>query len=831
MGKLSERISSIREQVGATYVRPDPEKLKKFREDLATNEVAMAYLEATRGLTKDTIDHFQLGYDSYRDAIAIPVFKRGELVNIKYRFLKPEKIKYSGEKDAESWIFHEEGIKNGIAKKSVIIVEGEFDLMSVWQTGSINVVSPSAGKEAFGVWIEYLDSIPRIYIAYDNDAPGKDASSRLAERLGTEKCLEVIYPEGTKDANEFFRKYTKEDWVALAKSARPYYTHQFKGLGDVIKSLREKKGKLLKSSFIPGVEIEPNAQIVISGVTNVGKCHGRGTKILMHDGSIKLVEDVIVGDKLMGPDSKPRTVNSLARGVEEMFRVWERGEYYDANGSHILSLQMQRNGETQYLEKTINEFNSYEKSRQRFMRGWKTGVDFPEQEVSLDPYILGMWLGDGSAAKPQITTENIEIEDSIMLFAKSRGLSVTKATQKNNNSCTFDIVNRSRKARSNSFLNNLKDLNVYKNKHIPEEYKRNSEKNRLELLAGLIDTDGCSCKTERGACYEIIQKSERLSNDITYLARSLGYRVVKNKCTKSIKSIGFTGTYYRMFIVGDLGRIPLRIGYKKSSFIPKKKWLTSNIEIEPLGIGDYYGFTLDSDGLYLLGNFTVTHNTGYILNIADEWSRVGLPTLVLPFERGVETVGARFLQVKFNKDRNELTSQDDRAWRNITDECLDLPLYFAKPDFSEVYDFIIKAKRIFDIKVVVIDHLDYLIRSVQNKEAAIGDTLKRLHDIGDEHGIIMLIVTHVRKLDAPGGWVKPKKPGLDDLKGSSSLSQDPEIVIMLSSEEKGTIHVDVLKNKGAMGYMTYNVCERTGKITGEYDEYIMPKDKQEEIDF
>ena len=75
-----------------------------------------------------------------------------------------------------------------------------------------------------------------------------------------------------------------------------------------------------------------------------GKCLGINTPILMHDGTIKKVQHVMVGDKLMGDDSSPREVLSLARGREKMYKITslEDDESYIANESHILSLPAYR---------------------------------------------------------------------------------------------------------------------------------------------------------------------------------------------------------------------------------------------------------------------------------------------------------------------------------------------------------------------------------------------------------------------------------------------------------------------------------------------------------
>ena len=165
---------------------------------------------------------------------------------------------------------------------------------------------------------------------------------------------------------------------------------------------------------------------------------------------------------------------------------------------------------------------------------------------------------------------------------------------------------------------------------------------------------------------------------------------------------------------------------------------------------------------------------------------------------------------------DEFTMQDEKEWQLMIDKCIETPAYFAMPKKEDMVNTIIRAKRIFDTKVVVIDHLDYIIRHVSgNKEAEIGNTLQDLKRVAEENGIILLIVSHTRKVEAPGGWKTKKKPGMEDLKGSSSLYQDPECVVMLSSDEDNTISVDVLKNKGEMGFGVYRFDPRTGKISNE----------------
>jgi len=810
-------IKSMRETVGIDYKRPDETKIDEYIEKLNNNEIAQDYLRNERGLSDESIKHFKLGYDEKRDAISIPIYKRGELINVKYRFLNPKKQKYSSEYGAETWIFNDEGIDLGLKKGGVLVVEGEFDLISAWQVGYKNVVSPAFGKDSFGVWIEQLDNIPKIYIAYDNDEGGKASALKMADRLGIDKSFEVCYPDEIKDANEFFKSYTKDDYRELLENAKPYYNYQFKGLGDIIESLRTPTKNTVTTKFFPKVTMEKDWLIVVSGKTNSGKCHAKGTKLLMSDGSIKNVEEIVIGDKLMGIESKPRTVLSLANGKEEMYRIHERNEYYDVNKSHILSLKKdswdKKKKKTKIVDKemSVEDFLKIKPETRRHYRGWKTSVDFDYQDIKLDPYFVGLWLGDGTSSKTQITTEDEYIKDFIYHYACVCDLDVTVREQKDNNSITMDMISPSRKKGSNYILNNLRYYNLLNNKHIPKEYKINDRQSRLEVLAGLIDTDGSLSKTERGEYFEIIQKNTQLSNDIVFLARSLGFRAKITKTKKSIKSINFTGEYNRIYITGDISLIPTRLDRKKSNFCCKKNWLTSKLDVEELGVGEYFGFTLDGDGLYLLDSFTVTHNTSYVLNVANDILDQDTPVLIMPFERGIDAVGKRFMNVRYDKTNEDFGFTNENEWDEIIQDCINKPLYFAVPKKDEIIDTIIKSKRLFDTKVVIVDHLDYLVRHVGgSREAEISNTLQNLKRIGEEHGIIIIIVTHIRKIEQAGA-VLERKPNLDDLKGSSSLSQDPECVVLINKHDEG-IEVNVAKNKGEMKSEVFSFRPETGKM-------------------
>lgn len=364
---------------------------------------------------------------------------------------------------------------------------------------------------------------------------------------------------------------------------------------------------------------EHNATLAVAH-TAFGKCLGKGTPVIMFDGTVKPVEDVVAGDLLMGPDSKPRTVVSIARGREMMYRVTPKsGDPYVVNESHILSLRRTKvsnnprwaseAGGGEIVNITVRDYLKKSDRWKHIHKGWRAAVDFPSMgPLPIPPYVLGAWLGDGTAGKPQFTVGDKEIVREIEAYADSVGMRVC-ITPNSANSDTVSIWKKEGRygAGGSPFGNALRSMGVYQEKRVPLSYKRGSREDRLQLLAGLIDTDGYCA----GYGYDFTLKSEELLDDIMFVARSLGFSCTKRAVQKTCGNNGATGTYYQCHIGGHVHEIPCRLQRKimKARNL-RKNVLNTGITVEPIGVDDYYGFEISgNDRLFLLGDFTVTHNT------------------------------------------------------------------------------------------------------------------------------------------------------------------------------------------------------------------------------
>ena len=373
---------------------------------------------------------------------------------------------------------------------------------------------------------------------------------------------------------------------------------------------------------------------IFEAPTGWGKCQKKGSTVLMFDGTLKKVEDVKVGDLLMGPDSKHRTVLSLGSGIDPMVKITPiKGDPFYVNEDHVLSLKC--TGGSTYAEDgtvvnvSVKEYLKWSKYKKHCFKLWRPdGLEFygVESPLPVHPYALGLLLGDGGISTDSVMffNEDKEVLSWLSTYCRENGLWLLKRPQK----FTYCITRWAETSGPNWLIARLRDLDLMGadsgTKFIPQQYLTSSKHERLELLAGLLDTDGT---LHGGATYDMTLKSERLVQQIVFLCRSLGLAAYYSECKKTCTNNGVTGTYYRVKITGHVDAINCRVLRKQAQPRQQKKdVLRLGFKIESAVSGEYYGFTLDGDHLYLMGDFVVTHNTVAGTYIA---ARLGQPTLIV----------------------------------------------------------------------------------------------------------------------------------------------------------------------------------------------------------
>lgn len=357
-------------------------------------------------------------------------------------------------------------------------------------------------------------------------------------------------------------------------------------------------------------------------------CHAPDELILLHNGRPKKARDVVIGDQLMGPDGTPRTVLTLHHGYDTQYQVTPRGVSSPMlfNGKHLMYLYnreytgINKRGHHNYLgQYAVMTIEEYEKQSKRFKQShywlFAEGFEYPEQPVTVDPYLLGLLLGDGYLGKTPVTLTTCDevIIEHVKRYNKMYELrmNISKESGTSAVSISFTSANRKRKGVVTNILTQyLKDLDLIgklsQTKHIPDIYKYNSKDVRMKLLAGLIDSDGYQhCNT-----IDIILAGEQLAKDIKEVALSLGIRAsIKTRKVKGYEH----NTYYRVTLSGaPLSSIPVLLERKKVNSTPNKNQYRQHVDIvKTSDYAEYYGFEVDKDNLYVeANNYSIIHNSG-----------------------------------------------------------------------------------------------------------------------------------------------------------------------------------------------------------------------------
>jgi len=542
--------------------------------------------------------------------------------------------------------------------------------------------------------------------------------------------------------------------------------------------------------------------VIIAALPGLGKCLGEDTPLLMHDGSIKPVQDVVEGDLLMGPDSLPRTVASTVVGRGELYRVTPiKGDSYVVNEDHILSLKY--SGQSGIRNMSIKEYLKLGEATRVRMKGWRTGVEWPEQAVAIDPYILGIWLGDGSASKPMVWTMDEEVVTALYEFAEKEDL-ICLPREKSGKSMGYSIK-RKPGVQKNSFLDNLRADSVLKNKHIPQNYLINSRAVRLQMLAGLLDSDGHLFEK----CFEIVQVRERLARQIAFLARSLGFAAYLKQVEKTCTNTGVTGTYWKVAISGNTHLIPSRVAHKTAGERKQiKDALVSGIKVLPIGEGDYYGFEIDKDKLFLLGDFTVTHNTAFGLNMVWNQATQGIPAAIISLEMTSNAVAERLLQIEGRCTTEELERDPAFAGR-LADQLAQKPIRIAAMGQSSS-GAILRQMRIMEQQGVQSFFVDYLQlithKSAQRRDLEVSEPLRMFIQFVKRSNLSVITPSQANRsaiVEGDGG-----APKMWQMKESSGIEAHADIIWGLGSRSylnpsdiNAALFLEILKsrNRGFVG--------------------------------
>jgi len=336
-------------------------------------------------------------------------------------------------------------------------------------------------------------------------------------------------------------------------------------------------------------------------------CHARGERVMRADGSSVEAQDVAIGELLMG-ENGPRRVLELHRGRQTMVRVTPiKGASFVVNLDHVLSLINTSTGEVTDI--SVREWLGKNQTFKHLHKLYRVGVESfagEEQTLPVHPWLLGVMLGDGTlGGNFSVSNSNPAIQARVVELAEAHGVS---AEVRHPAGYSDFIAMTNRRGVVNPLRKSVDALGLMgkraQSKFVPSAYRTASRLDRAQLLAGLLDTDG---HLHHGH-YDWISASERLADDVCFIARSLGLAAYKAVARKFCQT-GAGGDYWRVSISGDFSGIPT-VKREPAARRQIKSVLRTGFSVEVLGEDDYFGWTVDGNGRYLMADFTVTHNSG-----------------------------------------------------------------------------------------------------------------------------------------------------------------------------------------------------------------------------
>ena len=398
-----------------------------------------------------------------------------------------------------------------------------------------------------------------------------------------------------------------------------------KKLADVV--YQEDVTKMLESVLKTG----SMPHLLFYGNSGCGKCLAPATPIIMYDGSIKKIKDIKPTELVMGDNGTSRTVIGITKGIDIMYKIMQDGsEEYIINSKHILSLKLS----AQFIFVKSKKMDSHKLFwfdhhiiQKKIFRGTtQLAINMADN--------YKQWLIKNKKINEKGDIIDIDIETYLTMSKRwkqsYKGYKCGKITCWNHFQTSKDPYQF-----GFSIDNTIN--------HIPNEYKLNSDLVRKEVLRGYLD---------RYQTNYIATSSLQLFQDLLFLVRSLGIRIVDNK-NNTATIIEDVDNYY-------------------------------DINVERLGGGEYCGFELDGNKRFLLGDFTVTHNTSTILSI------------------GMELFGPK----KFNERVIELNASDERGINIVRNKIVTLakmaigandPNYLCPP-----------------YKIIVLDEADAMTNEAQS---------------------------------------------------------------------------------------------------------------------
>lgn len=341
---------------------------------------------------------------------------------------------------------------------------------------------------------------------------------------------------------------------------------------------------------------------MVKGYLYGNKAHPYSQKVYTPEG-IKSWGDIKIGDKLFTTRGDiTKVIDIPFDNVADIYTITLKdGRQVQASANHLWKV-VDWNNKTKVvttleLQKGFRSKGKYKEYK--YYIPANKGASYPEVEVKMPPYLLGMLLGDGcftqSKGNQAYFTSSITDAASYQAILAEQGYDfIWKTLDDRHHKIVFPGIERT-----------LKEYNLHDKlshtKFIPEAYKYNSREVRTEILKGLMDTDGC---IGYGGNPEYCSVSKRLAEDVLEVSRSLGIN------GNLLVSHNKFGPVYKVRFYTNIPLFNLNRKRNRQKITKNRAYKTAVVSVELSHQEQAKCVTVDSyDSCYLIGDFVTTHNS------------------------------------------------------------------------------------------------------------------------------------------------------------------------------------------------------------------------------
>ncbi|MBV9358979.1 MAG: replicative DNA helicase [Chloroflexi bacterium] len=624
--------------------------------------------------------------------------------------------------------------------------------------------------------------------------------------------------------------------------------------------------------------------IILAARTSVGKALAVDTPIPTPNGW-QTMGDLRVGDQVFDERGRPTCVTFVTpvQLERECFEVvFSDGQRIVADADHrwsVLTRTARRAARPTQTVLTTREMVDSLRTASGHLNysvPLAAPLEYDARALPVDPYVLGIWLGDGTTTSPTVTVGDAELVDQLtaagcevrprqtrgtpqfaigpwvgrgrrtpgnakLTHLRARGirarlnageLGKPLAAEYGVSRAAISLVNTSTTWRgrpASGMHEALSGLGLIGHKHVPRMYLHASIQQRTALLQGLMDSDGCIGLLGYA---EFCSTSRELADGVFELAAGLGMAPRSKVSRARLNGVDCRPRYRVTFLPLDFDVFRLTRKRSRQRVVSararaRQRFITAINAVASVPVRCIQVDSLNH--LYLAGRACVpTHNTSFALNLAVNASMKAKATVaVFSLEMAAEQLASRLLSMESGVDSprirsGQLNDQETRKVDHALNFLVQAPIWVDDTPSIPIMELRSKARRLAaeqGVDLIVVDYLQLIAAERgENRVQELGQVSRALKALARELRVPIIALSQLSRAVEQRS---PHIPQLSDLRESGSIEQDADVVLFIYRDEKynpdtdkkGVADIIVAKHRnGPTGQVQLLFLERTTKF-------------------